>query len=62
MKDYFQRLNSIIVSCSDLNGFHNNLFSHDVLAKIVKMHTPQKRKFVRGNHSPFVNKTVSKEF
>ena len=39
-------------------GFSNFL---DICKKILNYHTPCKEKYARGNHLPFINKTLSKE-
>ena len=39
-------------------GFSNFL---DICKKNVNRHAPSKQKYQRGNHLPFINKTLSKK-
>ena len=42
----------------DDSGF-NDFF--DIRRAILDQHAPRKQKYARGNHMPFINKTISKE-
>ena len=42
----------------DNNGFKK---FRSIFRKVLNNHAPRKKKYLRGNHSPFINETLTKE-
>ena len=58
----------ILSMISEVHFFNSALFGKTVLLKnskninvTLKKHTPLKKRYVRSNQAPFVNKTITKE-
>ena len=53
-------LSEISNSCLNFDDSGFNYF-FDICRAILDQHAPRKQKYARGNHMPFMNKTISKE-
>ena len=51
----FRKINGIK---DDNNGFKK---FRSIFRKVLNNHAPRKKKYLRGNHSPFINETLTKE-
>ena len=54
--DLLQEISSSYLEFND-NGF-SGIF--DICQTMLDQHAPRKKKYARGNHIPFINKTLSK--
>ena len=63
MKTSFERLKPRAVNYKDYKSFENAVGFQEfieICQKSPNYHTDTKQKFIRGNHLPFMNKTLSK--
>ena len=68
MKTSFQRLPPKIRHYRDYSNYDNNKFRVSLFNELSKLnieainnHAPSMKKYVRGNHLPFMNKELSKQ-
>ena len=73
---HFRKLSPRIISYRHFSNYHNANFInsltevlfeventesfYNVCTEVLNQHTPRKKKYIRGNNKPFMNKALSK--